>query len=294
MNIDPNIQEKIKIIIAGLDNAGKTSFLIALRKKYNFYEEVQKLKPTIKIDYSSFKFLNHLCSLWDMGGQEKYRKIYMNNPIYFTATKYLYYIIDIQDELRLEESAQYLHELLEIYRGKDIDYSNEILICFNKYDPKYKKNEEFSERTEMIKNVILIQNKDFQFRFFNMSYYDISSLSKALSYSLSKLLNLETINATLEKIMEEFDCGYVILYTESGLIITDYYKELIDPRDFEEKIVKINDDLEFFQRLIDEKISIDERITFSDNKVEYVKRYDGLEKYRDGKFYLGVSYLPKK
>ncbi|MFW9952338.1 MAG: ADP-ribosylation factor-like protein, partial [Candidatus Thorarchaeota archaeon] len=40
-----------KIVIAGLDNAGKTSALIALRMKYNFYERVKYLKPTIKIDY---------------------------------------------------------------------------------------------------------------------------------------------------------------------------------------------------------------------------------------------------
>ena len=48
--------EDIKIVIAGLDNAGKTSALIALRKKYNFYEKVKNLKPTIKIDYN-FLFL---------------------------------------------------------------------------------------------------------------------------------------------------------------------------------------------------------------------------------------------
>ncbi len=52
---------EIKLIIAGLDNAGKTSFLIALRQKYNFYERVKILKPTINIDYSSFNFLNLYC-----------------------------------------------------------------------------------------------------------------------------------------------------------------------------------------------------------------------------------------
>ena len=46
----------IKCVIAGLDNAGKTSFLIALKRKYNFYDQIQKLKPTVKIEYSSFNF----------------------------------------------------------------------------------------------------------------------------------------------------------------------------------------------------------------------------------------------
>ena len=128
--------EDIKLVIAGLDNAGKTSALIALRKKYNFIEKVKNLKPTIKIDYNSFDFMNHwTINMWDMGGQAKYRKIYVNNPIYFTETNYIYYLIDIQDELKIEESIRYLHELLDIYRS--MDYSNEIIICFNKYDPKY-------------------------------------------------------------------------------------------------------------------------------------------------------------
>ncbi|MFX1394800.1 MAG: ADP-ribosylation factor-like protein, partial [Promethearchaeota archaeon] len=234
-------REEIKLVIAGLDNAGKTSFLIALRKKYNFYEKIKDLKPTIKIDYSSFDFMNWTINFWDMGGQSKYRKIYINNPIYFTDSNYLYYFIDIQDELRIEESIKYLHELLKIYR--DMDYSNEIIVCFHKFDPKFKNNDEFFDRIEMVKNLVLVQNKDIRFHFFETSYYDISSLSKAISYSLNKLLNLETINSKMEKIVEEFGCNYAILYTNSGLIISDYYKETMDTRVFEESISnKINED----------------------------------------------------
>ncbi len=79
----PRKSTEFKLVIAGLDNAGKTSALIALRHKYNFYERVKNLKPTIKIDYSSFKFLNtYRINLWDMGGQKKFRKK-KANPEYF-------------------------------------------------------------------------------------------------------------------------------------------------------------------------------------------------------------------
>jgi len=281
--------EDIKIVIAGLDNAGKTSALIALRKKYNFYEKVRNLKPTIKIDYNSFDFLNNwIINLWDMGGQAKYRKIYVNNPIYFTETNYLYYLIDIQDELKFEESVRYLHVLLDIYR--DMHYPNEILICFNKYDPKYKNNEEFIDRIDMIKNLVLSQNKDMKFKFFKTSIYDISSLSRAISYSLNKLLNLEAITDKLRNIVEDFHCNHAILYTNTGLIISDYYNESMDSRDFEEIISnKINEDLEFFQRLTDNQVAIDERLSFVKDNIEYVKKYD-IE-LQNGKniFYLGIS-----
>ena len=55
-----NAQDKLKnlkVVIAGLDNAGKTSCLIALKQKYNFHEEVKNLKPTVRIEYSSLNFL---------------------------------------------------------------------------------------------------------------------------------------------------------------------------------------------------------------------------------------------
>lgn len=290
---NPNKLEDIKLVIAGLDNAGKTSFLIALRHKYDFYERVSKLKPTIKIDYSSLNFIDKLISFWDMGGQQKYRQIYIKNPIYFEETNYLYFIIDMQDELKIEASVKYLHELLDIYR--ELEYKNEVIICFNKWDPKYKKNEEFIERAEMIKVLIKSQNTDFEFKFFKTSFYDIASLSKALSFSLSKLLNLETLNAKLKNFIEEFESNYAILYTNSGLIISDAYKETMDTREFDDIISnKISDDLKFFQRLADEEVGIDGRLTYVDNYMEYVKKYEVVIKGKKDLFYLGVSAPPLK
>jgi len=289
MTIDKRERNEYKLVIAGLDNAGKSSALIALRQKYNFYERVKNLKPTIKIDYSSFKFLEtYRINLWDMGGQKKFRKIYISNPIYFSETDYIYYLIDIQDEIKFEESVKYLHDLLDIYRA--LDYSNEVMICFNKYDPKFKNSEDFFDRAEMIRNLIVSQNKDMKFKFFNTSYYDISSISKAISYSLNKLLNLEVIDVGLSKIVNQFSCSYAILYTASGLIISDHYMDIMDIRAFEEKISsKINEDLEFFQRLNDEDVKIDDRVALSEDRTEYVKRYSIISGNIENTFYIGIS-----
>ena len=41
----------IKVIIAGLDNAGKTSILTALNKKYDFHKDIISLTPTIRVEY---------------------------------------------------------------------------------------------------------------------------------------------------------------------------------------------------------------------------------------------------
>ncbi|MFX1356101.1 MAG: ADP-ribosylation factor-like protein [Promethearchaeota archaeon] len=282
-----------KIVIAGLDNAGKTSSLIALRQKYNFYEKVKNLKPTIKVDYSSFKFLGNTFFFWDMGGQEKYREIYVKDPVYFSETDYLYFIIDIQDELKFEEASNYLHTILDIYRL--LDYSNEVIICFDKYDPKYKIDKDFIDRAEMLKTLILKQNNDMNFKFFNMSYFDIASISKAFSYSLNKFLKLEKLNDKMQKLVEDFNCKHAILYTDTGLIISDYYKEIMDSREFNEIIsINISNNLEFFQRLVDENVEIDERLNIDQDTVEYVKKYSLNINSDLYSLYLGISTQAEK
>ncbi|MBY9010758.1 MAG: 50S ribosome-binding GTPase [Candidatus Lokiarchaeota archaeon] len=285
----PRKSSEFKLVIAGLDNAGKTSALIALRQKYNFYERVKNLKPTIKIDYSSFKFLKTFrINLWDMGGQKKFRKIYINNPIYFEDTDYIYYLIDIQDEIKFEETIEYIQELLDIYRT--LSYSNEVIICFNKFDPQFRNSSEFLDRANMIKHLIKSQNKDIKFEFYNTSYYDIASISKAFSHSLNSLLNLGDIDNGLNKLVEKFNCRYAILYTDSGIIISDHYVDMMDIREFDEKIGhKISNDLEFFQRLKDENVTIDDRIAFSEDRTDYVKKFSILSENKDNTFYVGVS-----
>jgi small GTP-binding protein len=289
MSVIPRKSNEFKLVIAGLDNAGKSSALIALRQKYNFYERVKNLKPTIKIDYSSFKFLKTFrINFWDMGGQKKFRKIYINNPIYFEDTDYIYYLIDIQDEFKFEETVEYLHELLDIYRN--LSYSNEVIICFNKFDPQFKNNQEFLDRANMIKNLIKSQNKDIKFEFYYTSYYDISSISKALSHALNTLLNLDNVDDELNKLVNQFKCKYAILYTDSGIIMSDHYMDTMDIREFEEKIGRrISENLEFFQRLKDENVTIDDKIAFSEEKADYVKKISITSENKEFIFYVGVS-----
>ena len=294
MSLQESDNFEYKIVFAGLDNAGKTSALIALRMKYNFYERVKDLRPTIKIDYSSFKFLKkYHINLWDMGGQKKFRQIYINNPIYFSETNYIYYLIDIQDELKFEESVGYLHNLLDIYR--DLGYSKEVIVCFSKYDPKFRHNEDYFERAKMLEHLILSQNKDLPFKFFQISYYDISSISKAISYSLNKLLKLDDIEQYLESLITKFGCNYAILYTNSGIIIADQYLNILDLKAFEETISSIiNVNLEFFQRLEDEGVNVKERSTILGNEIDYVREYQINVGNQLNIFFLGIKApLPK-
>ena len=75
-------------------------------------------------------------------------------------------------------------------------------------------------------------------------------MTKALSTSLNKILFLEEINKKFAEFANELSLDYIILFTRQGLIISDYYKVIVDSKDYDTNIIpKINEDLEFFQQL---------------------------------------------
>ena len=87
-----------KIGYLGLDNAGKTSIITAITKRFGFEEEVSKLMPTRKIARDAFRFLGVEFVRLDFGGQSQYREEYLKYPSkYISGTDLIYYVIDAQD-----------------------------------------------------------------------------------------------------------------------------------------------------------------------------------------------------
>ncbi len=71
---DPlSTKRQIKVLLTGLDKSGKTSFMLGIRKKYS---EIIKSLPTKGVERTEeniFEEQNSFISLWDLGGQKKYR-----------------------------------------------------------------------------------------------------------------------------------------------------------------------------------------------------------------------------
>ena len=264
--------KNIKFVLAGLDNAGKTSFLIALRQKYNFYDKVKNLMPTVRIEYSTLNFLKRWeIDFWDMGGQENYREDYLNKPVYFSDTTFFYYFIDIQDEIKYEIALNYLNELLKIY--KDLNFKKEIIVCLNKYDPGLREDKAISNRVKELQKLIM-QNEEFKFEFFSTTYYDISSITKVVSYSLNKLLKFNNMTTYLQKIVKKLKSIYAVVYTDSGLIVSDYFEEIFNPTDYLELITsKVNEDLVLIQKLAEKKTTFITKMSHFDDKSEYITRF---------------------
>lgn len=263
----------IKVIISGLDNAGKTSILTALDKKYDFQKDIMELKPTIRVEYHKMNFLTTLVNFWDMGGQKIYREIYQKNQeVYFDGTDLLIYVIDIQDPNRFENSLEYLNSILQFF--KDSDMNVPIIVTFHKYDPDLRNDETILTNIEKLREMIFNKYSTFKVLFQRSSIYDILSVIQLVSYGLSvfdeKFFELSEL---LENYLEQFNSQALIVFDRNGIIISEYYSEEIETDTYIELLESIKEHLFLLKRMQEE--SYDENhnfFTIEDKLLTYLHR----------------------
>ncbi|MFX1571133.1 MAG: ADP-ribosylation factor-like protein [Promethearchaeota archaeon] len=262
----------LKIIVSGLDNAGKTSILTALDKKYDFAKDIVQLKPTIRVEYHKMNFLRNNCVFWDMGGQDQYREIYMKNQdVYFDSTDLLIYVIDIQDPERFENSLEYLDAILTFFSDSQMDVP--IIIALHKYDPNLRGDEEIIANTRKLKEIILDKYPEFKILFQESSIYDIVSIVQLVSYGLSvfdeKFFELSEL---FEKYLEEFQSQALIVFDRNGIIISEYYSD-IEPEIYVELLESIREHLFLLKRMEEESYEYDHNISsFEEKLFSYLHR----------------------
>ena len=114
-----------RIIILGLDSAGKTTLLYRLKSNVT----VTTL-PTIELfNVETFQPVPGLTmTVWDFSGQEKIRALYRHH---YKGTDGIIWIIDSNDHARLEESRD---ELMNVLNLDHISNELPILLFANKQD----------------------------------------------------------------------------------------------------------------------------------------------------------------
>ncbi|MHA1490843.1 MAG: ADP-ribosylation factor-like protein [Promethearchaeota archaeon] len=158
-------KERQKIIVIGLDNAGKTAMLNKFGGRMGI-EDLVNLKPTKGVHRKIIENSNLDLVILDMGGQKKYRNVYLEKPEnYFLQIDLLIYIIDLQDPDRFEESFQYFGEIIDIL----IIYEENphVLIYLNKYDPELKNDPNILLSIELLKEMV---NDFFQNKIYELNY----------------------------------------------------------------------------------------------------------------------------
>jgi len=152
-----------KVLVAGLDEAGKTATLSKFGGRLGISETIAT-HPTRGVVRMKFGTSNLNLFIWDLGGQEEYRERYLNNPEqYFIQLDLLLYVIDVQNPERFDESLEYLDRILDsIIMLEEKPY---ILIFIHKFDPDIKSDPKIRLNVELLKDNLndLLKSKDYDF-----------------------------------------------------------------------------------------------------------------------------------
>ena len=115
-------RNNFKIIILGMQNAGKTTILYRLS-----LGQLVKTTPTIGSNVEELTYNNVKFQAWDLGGQESNRSVW---DVYYMNTDAVVYVIDSHDDEYFEESKIQFHKLIHNAALKNAT----ILIFANKQD----------------------------------------------------------------------------------------------------------------------------------------------------------------
>jgi small GTP-binding protein len=116
-------KQDIRILMVGLDAAGKTTILYQLKLK----EPISNTMPTIGFNVESVEYKNINFTVWDIGGQDKIRALWR---LYFQQTEGLIFVVDSNDGDRIQEAKSELFCLL-----KEEELRGSVLLVFaNKQD----------------------------------------------------------------------------------------------------------------------------------------------------------------
>ncbi|CAM9476780.1 unnamed protein product [Chrysoparadoxa australica] len=118
--------KEVRILILGLDNAGKTTILYRLQNEAD--EDISTI-PTIGFNVETLQYRNIKFQVWDLGGQTSIRPYWR---CYYPNTDAIIFVVDSADTDRMTIVKQELAAMLEEEELKDA-----ILLVFaNKQDQR--------------------------------------------------------------------------------------------------------------------------------------------------------------
>ncbi len=214
-----------KLLVAGVDQAGKTSVLESLKAM----KSVAAQKATIGASATTVLFAGFNIISFDLGGQATFRQAYLSQAeAYFSGVGSLIFVIDIQALVREDEVFDYFQRILRIF-----DFLKEyvpVTILFHKYDPTGLDKKSIDPAC----NELEYKYQEFSYSigygklsFHKTSIYDIPGLTNVFSGVFSKISPVSNIlNDTLGWFCEEKGFNGAYLFSENLFVIAQSLKNI--------------------------------------------------------------------
>jgi GTPase SAR1 family protein len=225
--IQKTIKEEIrrhkKLLMIGLDYAGKTSILARVQEKFSI---IKSLLPTRGVKREKLDFFGYPIISWDLGGQVQYReKLYFNRPeLFFTEADIMLYVVDTQDPDRIPEAANYFREVLKVLM--QLNEKPSVLIVLSKSDKDIRKTLQWQQNVTSIKNKfnkIVDEFKDFSVDYCDTTIFQRETIWQMFSVALKKVSDTsEIIENILEDFSHQVEAKASSLVSMDGLIFGNY------------------------------------------------------------------------
>ena len=118
-----SLQRRTRLLILGLDNAGKTQILYCMKLGHCITNTV----PTLGFNLEEFKYKNLTINAWDLGGQAKLRTMWHH---YYQDVDGVIFVVDSQDRHRFKDAREELYALLDHEELREVP----VLVFANKQD----------------------------------------------------------------------------------------------------------------------------------------------------------------
>jgi small GTP-binding protein len=120
--------QKARILLLGLDAAGKTSILY----KFKLDENVTTI-PTIGFNVETVQYKKVEFTMWDVGGQDKIRQLWRH---YYNGTDAVIFVVDSNDRSRMKEAKDELDKMF----SNELLSNAHLLVLANKQDLPHSMN----------------------------------------------------------------------------------------------------------------------------------------------------------
>ncbi len=186
----------IKIVLAGLDAAGKSSLLLSVNRKFS---HLPSLTPTKGSNRTRFDYFGRKIIGFDLGGQKAYREDYLARPeLFFTETDLVFYVVDIQDPTRYAESEDYFTKIIAAMAK--LHETPKIVLVLHKCDPDIHNDPRIQKDLEMLSSAFenLAKQHNVMIKSCQTSIFDRQSIDAMFSIGFQLI---SSISGIIEKLL---------------------------------------------------------------------------------------------
>ena len=211
------VTKNLKISLVGLGGCGKTSlYSVAFAEKSP--QDTKALSPTILYETRRHPFLGLQVGIFDFGGQEQYRKEYMEKPDIFKGTDILIPIVDLHDPNNFDQAQEYFNGLLDIYRKNN--EKPKVFLFLHKYDTEQYEKELLDTNVKKAKEIFVDIFKDYEFEYMLTSIYDQDKLAKTFrDILIASYADLKSHVEKAEELLEEIKAKIIISDISGNVIV---------------------------------------------------------------------------